>query len=47
MIGWSMPLVLDVVMDPLEFDVPPKMRFPPLVTFPFDMTLLAFDAAAL
>ena len=47
MMGWSMPLVLEVVMDPLELDVPPIMRFPPLVTLPFDMTLLAFDATAL
>ena len=46
MIGWSIPLEHEVVILPLEIAVPPSMRFPPLVAFPFDKVLLTLDVAA-
>ena len=42
-IGWSIPLEHEVVTLLLEIVVPPNMRFPPLVTLPFDRPLFKFD----
>ena len=43
MIGWS--IEHEVATLPLEIEVPPKMRFPPLLALPFDKPLLTFAVA--